>query len=117
VDDEESIQEIARDALERHGYRTLTAGRGEEALKIYGAEKDRIDLVVLDLNMPGMGGSKCLLALKQIDPAVKVVVATGHTSKARAEEALSLGAKRFMPKPYRLREMLEAIREVLDQED
>jgi len=116
VDDEESIQEIARDALERHGYRTLTAGRGEEALEIYRAEENRIDLVILDLNMPGMGGSKCLIALKKIDPAVKVVVATGHTSKERADEALSLGAMRFIPKPYPLRELLEAIRETLDEE-
>ena len=115
VDDEESILEIASDALERHGYRTLTAGSGEEALEIYGAAKERIDLVILDLNMPGMGGSKCLLALKKIDPSVKVVVATGHTSKARADEALSLGASRFVPKPYPLKEMLETIREILEE--
>jgi len=115
VDDEESILEIARDALERHGYRTLTAGSGEEALEIYGAAKERIDLVILDLNMPGMGGSKCLLALKKIDPSVKVVVATGHTSKVRADETLALGASRFVPKPYPLREMLETIRGILDE--
>ena len=115
VDDEESILEIASDALERHGYRTLIAGSGEEALEIYRAAEERIDLVILDLNMPGMGGSKCLLALKKIDPSVKVVVATGHTSKARADEALALGASRFVPKPYPLREMLETIRGILDE--
>jgi PAS domain S-box-containing protein len=114
VDDEESILEIARDVLERYGYRIVTAGSGEEALEIYGAEKDRIDLIVLDLNMPGMGGSKCLLALKNLDPDAKVVVATGHTSEDRAAEALSLGASRFIPKPYHLKEMLKTIREALD---
>ncbi|MCF8063351.1 MAG: PAS domain S-box protein [Deltaproteobacteria bacterium] len=115
VDDEESILEIACDILERYGYRTVTAGSGEDALKIYDAEEEGIDLVILDLNMPGMGGSKCLRALREINPAARVVVATGHTSKDRAGEALSQGAARFIPKPYRLKDLLRTVREALDE--
>ncbi len=114
VDDEESILEIASDILERHGYETVAAVSGEQALDIYGAEKDRIDLVVLDLNMPGMGGKKCLMALKELNPKAKIVVATGHTTTAQAREAVELGAARFIPKPYRLRDLLTTLRETLD---
>ncbi len=114
VDDEDNILEIACDILGRYGYSTVTAMSGEDALKIYGAEKDRIDLVILDLNMPGMGGKKCLMALMELDPEAKVVVATGHTATAQAREAIALGAVRFIPKPYRLRDLLKTLREALD---
>jgi len=114
VDDEESILEIGCDMLRRYGYEAVTAKRGEEALKIYRAEKDRIDLVILDLNMPGMGGVKCLQALKKIDPDVKVVVATGLAGKEQAQQVMDLGAAYFIPKPYRLKEMLKVLREALD---
>ncbi len=117
VDDEESILEIGSDILSRHGYETVSAGSGEEALDTYAAEQDRIDLVILDLNMPGMGGRKCLEALREADPGVKVVVATGHTSTDQARQAMALGAVRFIPKPYRLRDILKVVREVLDQDD
>lgn len=114
VDDEESILEIGRDILERYGYRTTTAGSGEEALDIYARGRDRTDLVVLDLNMPGMGGRKCFQELKGLDPEVRVVVATGHASTDEARDALDLGAACFIPKPYRLQEMLRAVRKALD---
>ncbi|MFO7783918.1 MAG: PAS domain S-box protein [Desulfatiglandales bacterium] len=114
VDDEESILEIACEILERYGYETVTAGSGEDALEIYRAEKERIDLVILDLNMPGMGGKKCLTALKELDPEAKVVVATGHTTRAQAREAVAVGAVRFIPKPYRLSDLLKILRETLD---
>ncbi len=116
VDDEESILEVGGDILGRYGYQTVSAGSGEEALDRYVREQGRIDLVILDLNMPGMGGRKCLQALKEADPKVKVVVATGHTSTDHAREALDLGAERFIPKPYRLKDMLKIVREVLDEE-
>ncbi len=114
VDDEESILEIACDILHRYGYKSVTAKKGEDALDIYRAQKDMIDLVVLDLNMPGIGGKKCLIALKEMDPEAKVVVATGHTTTDQAREALELGAVRFIPKPYRLKDLLKTLREVLD---
>lgn len=114
VDDEESILEIAGDVLERYGYKVITASSGEDALEIYRAGRERIDLVILDLNMPGMGGKKCLLELKEMDPEVKVIVATGHTTKAQAGETVEMGSAGFIPKPYRLMDLLKTLREVLD---
>jgi len=116
VDDEECILDIGCDILKRFGYEPVTAKSGEEALEIYRADMEGIGLVILDLNMPGMGGRKCLQTLCEHNPEVKVVVATGHTSSDQAREALDLGAVRFVPKPYRLKDLLKTVREVLDGE-
>lgn len=116
VDDEESILEIGCDILDRFGYETVTAGSGEEALDVFRSSQDGIDLVILDLNMPGMGGVKCLQALKAIDPNVKVVVATGLAAKDQAQEVMELGAAHFIPKPYRLKDMLKVLRSALDDD-
>ncbi len=116
VDDEQSILDIGCDILGRYGYDPMTAKSGEEALEIYRKDMERIDLVILDLNMPGMGGKKCLEGLRDLSRAVKVVVATGHTSSDQAREVLELGATRFVPKPYRLKDLLKIVREVLDED-
>lgn len=113
VDDEENILEIGRDVLEQFGYMTLTATSGESALEIYEREGDRIDLVILDLGMPGMGGHKCLQKLREIDPEVKVIIASGYSVNGSVKETLDAGAVGFIGKPYKLSDMLNNIKEVL----
>ncbi|MBW2170103.1 MAG: response regulator, partial [Deltaproteobacteria bacterium] len=115
VDDEETILDIVRNMLARSGYTVITAKSGEEAIEVYRAEKEDIDLVILDVNMPGMGGHKCLKELLEIDPEVKVVIATGYTATGKVKETLESGASGFIGKPYRLEEILKKIREVLDK--
>jgi len=114
VDDEESILDIGSDILERHGYKTTIARSGEEALDLIRRQKDQIDLIVLDLNMPGMGGFRSLKAILEIAPGMKIIVATGHSSNEEAKKTLEMGATRFIPKPYRLSHILKAVRETLD---
>jgi PAS domain S-box-containing protein len=113
VDDEENILEIGRDVLEQFGYMTLTATSGESALEIYEREGDRIDLVILDLGMPGMGGHKCLKSLLEINPEVKVIIASGYSVNGSVKETLDAGAVGFVGKPYKLSDMLNNIKEVL----
>ncbi|MBN2515970.1 MAG: response regulator [Deltaproteobacteria bacterium] len=113
VDDEENILEIGRDVLEQFGYMTLTAESGEKALEIYEREGDRIDVVILDLGMPGMGGHKCLKRLLEINPEVKVIVASGYSDNGSVKETLDAGAVGFIGKPYKLSDMLDNIKEVL----
>jgi len=112
VDDEPVILEVAKEALEMLGYRVKIAATGEEALEIYREPGQSIDLVLLDLNMPGMGGSRCLAELLQFDPDVKVVIASGYPGNGK--NALSAGAKGFLGKPYHLKELTAIIRETLD---
>jgi PAS domain S-box-containing protein len=114
VDDEESIREIARDTLEVHGYSILEADSGEHALEIIHGAGGVIDLVVLDLGMPGMGGTNCLKELRRLAPDLKVVIATGYSTTGRVQDALSLGAQGLLNKPYRLVELLKTVRQVID---
>jgi len=116
VDDEPDIIDIGQNTLEQFGYTVLTARSGEEAVEIYTRQGDRIDLVILDLGMPGMGGEKCLRELLHMNPAVKVLIASGYAATQTVHSILEAGATGFMAKPYRLEDMLKKVREVLDGE-
>ncbi len=116
VDDEPEIRELTREALEMLGYSVKVAANGEQALDIYGEYGQSIDLVLLDLNMPGMGGRKCLQELLQLDPAVKVVIASGYAASNHEQDILLCGAKGFMGKPYQLKELAAVVRGGLDKE-
>ena len=115
VDDEPSILGLGQTVLEQTGYRILTAACGEEALKIYEERGPEIDLVLLDLNMPGMGGDKCLQHLLKIDPEAKVVVASGYSAQTTVAHITSRGAKGYLVKPFRLFELTQTVRQVIDQ--
>ncbi|MFH1136119.1 MAG: ATP-binding protein [Pseudomonadota bacterium] len=114
VDDEEAIIEVAGEALENAGYRTLVADCGEKALEMIESKKERVDLVMLDLGMPGMGGVNCLKRLVKIRPGLKVIIASGYSDHRQVQETLSLGAACFINKPYRLADVVSRVREVLD---
>ena len=116
VDDEPDIIDIGQNTLEQFGYTVLTARSGEEAVEIYTRQGDRIDLVILDLGMPGMGGERCLRELLRMNPAVKVLIASGYAATQTVHSILEAGATGFMAKPYRLEDMLKKVREVLDGE-
>jgi two-component system cell cycle sensor histidine kinase/response regulator CckA len=114
VDDEISIRDIGEESLVRFGYTVMTAEDGESGLGLFREHRDRIDLVVLDLIMPGMGGRRCLMEMLAIDPEVKVIIASGYSSKGSREEAIEAGAAEFIDKPYDIVQMLEAVRKALD---
>jgi len=114
VDDEEIILDLGQKILEGHGYTTLMATSGEEALKVYEAHRNQIDLVVLDVSMPGMGGYKCLEGLLKINPKVKTIISSGYSATGKVKAALQTGASGFIGKPYMIAEMLHKIREILD---
>lgn len=115
VDDDPAIRNLTLEALESLGYAVQSATSGEEALEIYKNFGKSIDLVLLDLNMPGMGGHKCLRQLLQLDPQVKVIIVSGYTTRGLGMDALSSGAKGFIGKPYRFKELVAKVREVLDE--
>ncbi len=113
VDDEAVVRDLARQALEDAGYRVLTATSGEEALEVYRSRGWEVDTVILDLGMPGMGGKACLKALREQDPAARVLVSTGYASDDEAREVERLGAAGFVPKPYRLSDLLARVAKAL----
>ncbi|MBN2586080.1 MAG: PAS domain S-box protein [Candidatus Fermentibacteraceae bacterium] len=115
VDDEQEILRLTKEYLEALGYRILTAEDGEHALETFDQERGKIDIVLLDLNMPGMGGTKCLKQLLEKDPETRVLVASGYMEDSHAHEALTSGAMGFIGKPYQMKELAGKVREILDE--
>ena len=115
VDDDERIREMGRQMIEMGGYKVLIATSGEEALDVHSSHKDEIALIILDLIMPGMGGSRCLEELLRRDPNVKVLVASGYSSNGLSRADERSGARGFVGKPYDAKDILGAIRKVLDE--
>lgn len=116
VDDDLSVLRIAVATLERFGYRTLQAYSGEEAIRVVTSGEHRIDLILMDLNMPGMGGLKCLKRLLAMDPGLKIIVSSGYSIDGDVREVVEKGARGFVGKPYRISDMLSKIRSVLEPE-
>ena len=116
VDDEQDILRVGRELLSMNGFQVLSAGSGEEALALYEKQRADIDLVILDLGMPGMGGRRCLEGLISINPAAKVIVSSGYATGVMLKELEAMGSSGFIGKPYRLQDLLQKVREVLDSE-
>ncbi len=114
VDDDDEIRDLIREFMEDSGYQVLDAASGEQALEMFKEHARDIDLVLMDLNMPGMGGGECTRQMLSIDPSVKVLVASGYSAVGHGKQASGYGARDFISKPYQMREILAKIREVLD---
>jgi PAS domain S-box-containing protein len=115
VDDEEIIAEIMEKALTLAGYRVLLARGGEEAIEVYKKNQNDIDLVVLDMIMPGMNGGKVFNRLREINPGVKVILSSGYSIDGEASQIMARGCNGFIQKPFGIKELSQKIREVLDK--
>ena len=114
VDDEEDILSTTEDILTQYGYSILKAGSGEEAIKLYRFSGDKIGLIILDLNMPGMGGLKTIEELRGLNKHVKIIVSSGFLMKENREQLERKTPAATLSKPYHLRDLLRTVRETLD---
>ncbi len=117
VDDEERVVEVNKALLEMIGYTVFTAYSGREAVEVYKSRGASIDLVVLDMIMPDMGGEATFKTLRKIDPEAKVMLSSGYALDGQAAEIMSLGCLGFLQKPFNLAELSDKIREILDGSD
>lgn len=115
VDDEELIREVSREMLEAVGYNVLSAGSGKEAVNVYKKHQDTIDLVVLDLIMPEMGGGQVYDRLKEINPGVKVLLSSGYSINEEAMSIMKRGCDGFIQKPFRIINLSQKIQKILDK--
>jgi two-component system cell cycle sensor histidine kinase/response regulator CckA len=115
VDDEDVILEVGKDLLEAMGYRVLLAGDGKVAVEVYGKNRDVIDIVILDMVMPNMGGGEAYDRIREINPNVKALLSSGYSIDGEATEILQRGCNGFIQKPFRINELAEKIREILDK--
>jgi PAS domain S-box-containing protein len=114
VDDERYVLEACEAMLSRLGYKIIPARSGKEAVDRFREDKKDIDLIILDMVMPGMNGSETYQHLIAIDPDVKVVLSSGYSITNIAKEILNMGCDKFIQKPFRLDEISRVIRELLD---
>jgi CheY-like chemotaxis protein len=114
VDDEKNILETVKETLSSYGYKVMTAESAEQALEVYTAQKDKIKLVLLDLNMPGRGGKKCLIDLLAINDRAKILMTSGYSTSQQIEDLTKAGAVGFINKPYRPEDLLLSVRKILD---
>ncbi len=113
VDDEEVLQDVLSTLLRREGYSTISATTGEEALELI--EREEIDLILLDLMLPGLSGREVLRQIRQRDPEQVVVVITAYSSIESAIGAMRDGAFHYIPKPFKNEEVLLTVRKGLEQ--
>lgn len=113
VDDDEIALEAGTKMLERLGYSVLEAGSGMEAINIYRDKMKAIDMIILDMIMPKMDGGKTYEEIKEINPNVKVLLASGYSIDSRAAEILKRGCDGFIHKPFNLRDLSEKLKQVL----
>jgi CheY-like chemotaxis protein len=114
VDDDEAVLEIAEEFLKRSGFDVVTAESGQTALDILNGEQGiAIDVVVLDLSMPGLDGRETLLQIRHLRPELPVVVASGFGESVTAEQFPSDEIASFVRKPYEAEEIENAVRDAL----
>ena len=114
IDDEEAVREAVCDILQFEGLDVITAVNGENGLTAFTRLKDEVDLILLDLSMPGMGGAQTFTEIKKIDPNVKVIISSGF-DKSEASQPLNCnGSTGFLQKPYDMIHLLTIIRKFLD---
>jgi PAS domain S-box-containing protein len=114
VDDEEIVRDILSRVLEELGYRVELCGNGREALDTYRRRRTEIDLVVLDMNMPVMGGADCFRELKKLNPDVRVLMTTGYTHASMMREIRQLGAAGMILKPFKFAALADQIRRAME---
>jgi len=115
VDDEEMIIKVARAMLEKLGYRVVVAKDGEQAVDTVKRKSDEIDLVILDLIMPGIKGGKAFDLIHEIQPAMPVILSSGYSLNGQANDIMKRGCNGFIQKPFNIFELSQKVRKILDE--
>ena len=115
VEDEESLRELLRMILEGNGIKVLQASDGIEAVEMFTAHKDEIGVVLSDLGLPRLGGWEAFLRMKEINPEVKGILASGYYNPDVRTEIIKSGANEFIQKPYNSTQIITMIRNLLDE--
>ena len=116
VDDEEMVLNVGVKQLEKLGFTVFAAQTGREAIDCFKKNKDKIDLVILDIVMPEMGGGEIYDQLKKINPRVKVLLSSGYSIDGQAGELLKRGCSGFIQKPFDLKRLSQKISDILSSQ-
>ncbi|MFC1527757.1 sigma-54-dependent transcriptional regulator, partial [Candidatus Neomarinimicrobiota bacterium] len=114
VDDEINIRMTLKDILEDEGYETCVAGTGEKAIKI--ATKENIDMIILDVKLPGIDGIETFQNIHKDKPELDVLMISGHSDISTAVSAVKIGAYDFLEKPLSMIKILTAVRNIKEKQ-
>jgi len=114
VDDEKMVLEVSKEMLEFLGYRVFAVGSGQEALAVYLEKRNEIDLVILDMIMPGISGGETFDRLREFNSAIRVLLSSGYSINGEAKTIMDRGCNGFLQKPFQLEQLSGKVREVLD---
>jgi signal transduction histidine kinase/CheY-like chemotaxis protein len=115
VEDEQNMLFLLEKILSRHGYKVLKASDGETALAIYQNQKETIDVVLLDIGLPKIGGRDVLSQMKESNPNIKIVVTSGYLDPELEAKSYEAGIKHFLRKPYTPDQVIKIMHSVIDQ--
>ncbi len=115
VEDEENLRDLLRMMLEDSGIKVLEAVDGMEALEIFTAHKDEIGIVLSDLGLPRLGGWEAFLKMREVNPELKGILASGFFNPDVRIEIIKSGARDFIQKPYNAAQIIEMIRNLLNE--
>jgi len=115
AEDHEGIREVANEILRSHGYATILAADGQEALRLFRQDPTRIDLVILDVAMPGLSGPEAFTQMRAIRPDLPVVFTSGHTSESASLNSNLASGAVFLQKPYAPKTLGQIVRSTLDR--
>ena len=115
IEDEQLLREIVQSTLESNGYKVLLATNGREAVEIYKKQYKEIALVLSDMGLPKLGGIDVYAILKEINPGIKIIFASGFMPLETRSGLLKEGVKGFIQKPYGMSEVLQMVRDVLNE--
>jgi two-component system response regulator PilR (NtrC family) len=113
IDDEEVLRDVLEAVLRREGFDVVTAASGEEGLATI--DQDEIDLVILDIMLPGMSGMETMRSIKESNPGTPVIIITAFSSIDGAIEAMKHGAFHYIPKPFKNEEVVITVNKALEQ--
>ena len=117
VDDQETVWDFLIEALQNLGYSVILAENGLDAVEICKENPGQIDLVLLDMIMPKLGGHSAFYKIKEIDPSIKILLSSGFVAQSAVDDLLANGAAGFLPKPHRIKVLAEKLREILDRKE
>ncbi|CAB1084322.1 PAS/PAC sensor hybrid histidine kinase [Olavius algarvensis Delta 1 endosymbiont] len=113
IDDEEMILKVGHELLEELGYTVLPAMSGHEAVEIFQADQDRIDMIIMDMIMPGMSGSDTFDRLKEIKPDARILLSSGYSVDGQATNILERGCDGFIQKPFNMNQLADRIQKIM----
>ena len=116
VEDQPAVAATAREMLQALGYHVHVAQSGLKALELFARYKNSVDLIILDMIMPGLSGSETYDSVKKIEPNIKVILCSGYSIEGQAAQILEKGCNAFIQKPFTINDLSAKIKEVLGKD-